>query len=364
MSKAIALNQMIKSKTSLWLSGVAAASLFFGTGCSRQTAEPPAPAEVQVVRPHKGAIGRTVTLPGNVLAYQQATLYAKVAGYLKTITVDKGDHVKQGDLLADIEVPELIADRTKFKADVDVTGIEYQRNVNAQKKAPELVVAQTVDDAKGKYDIARAGLERIDTLLGYSIINAPFSGVITRRFVDPGAFIPAATSGSNAAEAIVTLADFDTVRVQVALPEQEAPFIKDGLKVAVTIPELPGRKFDTTITRYAHAIEPATRTMLIESEISNSSGDLVPGMYALVNVEVERHENALLIPADALITEKTKTSVFTLDQNKAKKVPVKVGFNDSTSVEVLDGIKPDQPLILAGNLNLNDGQLVKPVQSE
>ena len=161
---------MIKSKTSLWLSGVAAASLFFGTGCSRQTAEPPAPAEVQIIRPHKGAIGRTVTLPGNVLAYQQATLYAKVAGFLKTITVDKGDHVKQGDLLADIEVPELIADRTKFKADVDVTGIEYQRNVNAQKKAPELVVAQTVDDAKGKYDIARAGLERIDTLLGYSII--------------------------------------------------------------------------------------------------------------------------------------------------------------------------------------------------
>jgi multidrug efflux pump subunit AcrA (membrane-fusion protein) len=104
--------------------------------------------------------------------------------------------------------------------------------------------------------------------------------------------------------------------------------------------------------------------MLIESEISNSSGDLVPGMYALVNVEVERHENALLIPADALITEKTKTSVFTLDQNKARKVPVKVGFNDGTSVEILDGIKPDQPLILAGKLSLNDGQPVKPVPTK
>jgi membrane fusion protein, multidrug efflux system len=355
---------MINIRIRLWLSGLVAASLFFGTGCSRRTAEPPAQAEVQVVRPHKGAIGRTVTLPGNVLAYQQATLYAKVAGYLKAITVDKGDHVKQGDLLADIEVPELIADRTKFKADRDVTETEYQRNVNAQKKAPDLVVAQTVDDAKGKYDIAQAGLERIDTLLGYSKITAPFSGVITRRFVDPGAFVPAATSGSNAAEAIVTLADFDTVRIQVALPEQEAPFIKDGLTVAVTIPELPGRKFDTTVTRYAHAIEPATRTMLIESEMSNSSGELVPGMYALVNVEVERHENALVIPVDALITEKTKTSVFTLEQNKAKKVPVKIGFNDGTSVEVLDGIKPDQPLILAGKLSLNDGQPVKPVPTK
>src|SRR5438876_3544454 len=356
---------MIKNKMRLCLTALLVASLFVETSCWRRSAAPPAVPEVQIVRPHKGAIGRTVTLPGNVLAYQQATLYAKVAGYLKTIAVDKGDHVKRGDVLADIEVPELIADRMKFKADLDVIEIEYQRNIKAQKKAPELVVAQAVDNAKGKYDIARAELERIDTLLGYAKITAPFSGVVTKRFVDPGAFIPAATSGSSAdTAAILTLADFDTVRVQVALPEQEAPFIKEGLAVSVTIPELPGRKFDATITRYAHAIDSATRTMLIESEISNSSGELVPGMYALVNVEVERHENALLIPADALLTEKTKTSVFVLDQNKAKKVPVKIGFNDGMSVEILDGMKPDKSVILIGKLTLNDGQPVKPVASK
>jgi membrane fusion protein (multidrug efflux system) len=356
---------MIKNKTRLCLIALLAASFLVALGCSRRAGGLPAGPEVQAVRPYKGAIDRTVTLPGNVLAYQQATLYAKVAGYLKTIAVDKGDHVKQGDVLADIEVPELIADRTKFKADLDVMETEYKRNINAQKKAPELVVAQTVDDAKGKYDIARAELERIDTLLGYARITAPFSGVVTKRFVDPGAFIPAATSGSSADNAaILTLADFDTVRVQVALPEQEAPFIKDGLAVSVTIPELPGRKFDATVSRYAHAIDSATRTMLIESEISNSSGDLVPGMYALVNVEVERHENALLIPATALVTEKTKTSVFLLDQNKAKKVPVKIGFNDGMSVEILDGIRPGQPVIVVGKLSLNDGQPVKPVGSK
>jgi len=356
---------MIENKMRLRLTALLAASLFVATSCGRRSVAPPAGPEVQTVRPHKGAIGRTVTLPGNVLAYQQATLYAKVAGYLKSINVDKGDHVKLGDVLADIEVPELIADRTKFQADLDVMETEYKRNINAQKKAPELVVAQTVDNAKGKYDIARAELERIDTLLGYARITAPFSGVITKRFVDPGAFIPAATSGSSAdTPAIVTLADFDTVRVQVAVPEQEAPFIKDGLTVTVTIPELPGRKFDATITRYAHAIESATRTMLIESEISNSSGELVPGMYALVNVEVERHENALVIPADALVTEKAKTSVFALDENKARKVPVKIGFNDGTSVEILDGIKPGQRVILVGKLGLNDGQPVKAAESK
>jgi membrane fusion protein (multidrug efflux system) len=356
---------MIKNKARLCLSALVAASFFVEASCGRQAVKAPAGPEVRVVRPHEGAVGRTVTLPGNVLAYQQATLYAKVAGYLKTITVDKGDHVKQGDVLADIEVPELIADRAKFKADLEVMEIDYRRNVEARKKAPELVVAQTVDNAKGKYDIARAELERIDTLLGYAKITAPFSGVITKRFVDPGAFIPAATSGSAAeTAAIVTIADFDTVRVQVALPEQEAPFIKDGLAVTVTIPELPGRKFDATITRYAHCIDPATRTMLIESEISNSSGDLVPGMYALVSIEVERHENTLVIPADALVTEKTKTSVFALDQNKAKKVPVKVGFNDGASVEILDGIKPDQSVILIDKLILNDGQPVRPTANK
>src|SRR5207245_7116841 len=134
---------MIKNKMRLCLTALLVASLFVETSCCRRPEAAPAGPEVQIVRPHKGAIGRTVTLPGNVLAYQQATLYAKVAGYLKTMAVDKGDHVKQGDVLADIEVPELIADRMKFKADLDLMEIEYQRNMNAHKKAPELVVPQT-----------------------------------------------------------------------------------------------------------------------------------------------------------------------------------------------------------------------------
>src|SRR6266700_4200675 len=120
---------MIKNKMRLCLTALLAASLFVETSCGRRSAAPPAGPEVQIVKPHKGGIGRIVTLPGNVLAYQQATLYAKVAGYLKRIAVNKGDHVKQGDVLADIEVPELIADRMKFKADLDVMEIEYQRNI-------------------------------------------------------------------------------------------------------------------------------------------------------------------------------------------------------------------------------------------
>src|SRR5438552_6126367 len=152
------------------------------------------PLAVQVVQPKRGSITRNVALPGEIKAYQQATLYAKVAGYLKTITVDKGDRVKEGDLIADIEVPEMLADRAKYKTEVEVAELEYKRLRESQQKAPDLVVPQTVDNAKGRFDVAKANLDRTEILLSFAKIIAPFSGIVTKRMVDPGAFIPAATS--------------------------------------------------------------------------------------------------------------------------------------------------------------------------
>src|SRR5438046_183129 len=218
-------------------------------GCARSssstkpaTVSSSAPANVQVVRPHIDEITRRMTLPAEIKAYQQATLYAKVAGYLKTIPVDKGDEVKAGALLAEIEVPELLADLSKHKAEVEVAEIDYKRVREAQKKASDLVVPQTVDNAKGKLDVAKANLERTETLLGFARITAPFSGTVTRRLLDPGAFIPAATSGSAAqAAALMTLMDFTRVRVQVAVAEPDVPFRKNGLRVKVTAEDVPKR---------------------------------------------------------------------------------------------------------------------------
>src|SRR5438477_2406002 len=310
-------------------------------------------------QPKRGPVARKISRPAYIAPYQQATLYAKVAGYLKSISVDKGDVVKQGDLLAEIEVPELLADRAKFAAEVQVAEIDYKRVQNAQKKAPDLVVPQTVDDAKGKFDVARANQERNETLLSFTKITAPFSGVITKRLVDPGAFIPAATSGSAAqTAALLTVMDFDTVRVQVAIPEPEVPFIKEGLPVTVTLAELKGKKFDASVTRYSHALDDSTKTMLAEIEIANEKHELRPGMYATAVISVEQKDNALLIPADALVIEKARSSVFTVVDNKAKKLPVKVGFTDEHSVEILDGLPPDKPVITVGKQNLNDGQPV------
>ncbi len=337
-------------------------------GCKRSAGDPPTPAvvpmNVQIVRPKRGEITRSITLPGNVLAYQQATLYAKVAGYLKTITVDKGDRVQPGALLAEIEVPEMEADLAKYKADVEVASMDYQRVSEALKKSPDLVMPQTVDDAKGKYLVANANWERVQTLLKYASLTAPFGGVVTRRWVDPGAFIPAATSGSAAQNAaVLILADFSRVRVQVQVPEPEVPFITNGLPVRITVKELRGRTYESRVTRYAEALDDAMN-MLTEIEIPNPKGELRPGMYASVQLELERKRDALTIPAEALVVEKAKNSVFILADGKAKKFPVKVGFNDGVSVEVVEGIKPDEPVILAGKQALNDGQAVSAKEAK
>ena len=299
-----------------------------------------------------------MTLPGEIKPYQQATLYAKVAGYLKAITVDKGDSVKEGALLAEIEVPELLADRARYRAEVDVADIDSKRLSKSQKKAPDLVTPQTVDDARGKFEIAKANLERIETLLNYAKITAPFSGIVTHRFVDPGAFIPAATGGTPQNAAIITLMDFDRVRLQVAVPEIEASLVALGQPVKLTVEGLPGTNFEGQVTRFSYALDEASKTMLAEIELPNPTHQLRPGMYAIVKIGIEHKENALLVPVDAVVMEKAGASVFILADNKAKKTRVQTGFNDGAQVEITSGLGPDQKAIVVGKRALADAQPV------
>ena len=243
--------------------------------------------------------------------------------------------------------------------------IDFQRVDEAQKKSPDLVIPQTVDNAKGKYEIALANQKRNDTLLAYAKIVAPFSGVITRRWVDLGALIPAATASSSAQNAaVVTLMDFSKVRIDVAVPEMEAPLVKNDLPVEVTVDELPGKTFPGKVTRFSYALDEATKTMGVEIEISNPDQDLRPGMFAAVKIALQKKTEALLIPVEALVTEKIKTSVFLVADGKAKKVPVKVGFNDGVSVEILEGVKAEEAVILVGKLPLNDGQPVNSTEGK
>ena len=320
---------------------------------------------VTVGHPERSSIERQITLPGNIRAYQEATLYAKVAGYLRSIAVDRGDHVRAGQVVAEIEVPEMQAELGKLKAETDLAEIEQRRLSDASRKAPDLVTPQAADSARAKYEVAVANLKRMQTLMEYAKLTAPFSGIVTRRWVDPGAFIPAATSSSSAkSAAVVTLMDFRRVRIDVAIPEIEVPRVTAGLPVTVRVGELPGRTFEGRVTRISYALDDATKTMGAEIEIPNSDDALRPGMYASVRVSLEHKADTLVIPAEALLTQKGKPFVFTVQDGKARKVGLKTGLDDGIHVEVLTGLSPQDTIVLSGAQALTDGQPCRPVEAK
>ena len=318
------------------------------------------PTKVKIAKVSRADVIRYVTLPGTLKANQQATLYAKVAGYLTKVSVDKGDVVKADQVLAVIEVPELTADMKKFEADAKVAEVDLSRLLEAQKKAADLVVPQMLDKARGASEVARANMQRTQTLLDFAKIVAPFSGLITQRFVDSGAFVPSATSGSAAQNAaLFTIMETTTLRAQVAMPEIDAVLAAKGQPVKISPEALPGKTFDATISRTAGAIDEATRTMIVEADLPNPDGALRPGLYATVRVGVDHHDNTLAVPVEALAMEKTNAFVFKLADGKAKKTAVTLGFNDGVRAEILTGVAESDAVILVGKATFTDGQ---PVQ--
>ncbi|MEI7732118.1 MAG: efflux RND transporter periplasmic adaptor subunit [Verrucomicrobiota bacterium] len=358
-----------------------------------QATDAPKPMEVKTSKPARGEIVRYVTIPGTIKANQQATLYAKTAGYLKRIAVDKGDRVKAGVLIAEIESPELESELIRSRAEVvrakaetvrtsaelEIAQLMSNRMKQAQQQSSDLVTPQSVDEAKARLASAQANCEvskaneavtqanvtRLETLLAYTRITAPFDGVVTGRSVDPGAFIPAATSGSAAqSAAMVTVMEFSTVRIQVAMPEVESVLVREGQPVKTTVEALPSRVFESKVSRIAGALDEATRTMLIEADLPNPQHELRPGMYATVKVGVEKHTAALLVPAEALVMEKANAFVFLNAGGKAHKTAIQIGFNDGNKVEVLSGLSGTEPVLLVGKLPITDGSPINAIEAQ
>lgn len=347
MSKlARARRVLIESSAVIVLGAVAAA-------CSRTegNAAPAAvtpPTEVRITRLANAPITRSVTLPAQVLADRQATLYSKVSGYLQSIAVDKGDTVKAGAVLAHIEMPELMAARAKQEAELKAAEAEYGRLEESLKKAPDLVVPQMVDQSRGRLEIARANLQQSETMLRYATLTAPFAGVVTQRFVDPGALIQTGTS-------IVTLMDFSKVRLQVAVPELEASRVAVGQPVSVVTENLPGLQFEGKVARFSYALDMASRTMLAEVSLDNPKLALRPGMLVTAKLGIERKDGAVVMPTEALVMEKVNAFAYIVDGEKAAKRPIKIGFNDGKNVEVLEGLSNNDSIILVGKLSMSNG---------
>jgi membrane fusion protein (multidrug efflux system) len=343
--------------TCLRLFSPSRALLLLPVACLAQPAPVP---EVAAVTPTRGEIYRYITLPGTVRANQQVTLHAKIAGYLKSIAVDTGDTVKAGQVLAELELPEIVAQRAKQEAELKIARSEADRVKAARAKAPDLITPQASDTADARLAMAEAGLAENETLLRYSRISAPFDGVVTMRFVDPGAFVPAATAGTNpAAAAILTVMDYSTVRVRVPVPENETSRIHAGEPVVVTADSLPGRTIRTTVTRHSGALDEVTRSLIVEADVPNADGSLRPGMYVTAKIGVEKHSGAMLVPAAALVREKAAGFLFTAVDGKATRVPVKYGFNDGSNVEILEGIGETTSVLIPGKATLVSGQPVK-----
>lgn len=312
-------------------------------------------ADFAVTHAQKGDITRSIQLLGEVKPYQQVTLHAKVSGYVSRVGVELGDRVEAGRTLIEIEVPELIAEQARTSAELDIAELERKRVAEAAAKAPDLVMRQTVDNAESRVAVARAQHQRVRTLLGFANITAPFAGTVTRRDADKGTFVSAGGAGAG----LLTLTDSSRVRVQAAVPEYEAPLVAVGQPFGVGT-ESAGRTrtYAATVTRFSNALDSASKTMLVEAELANPTGELKPGMFANIRLGIETHKGSLLLPAAAVVVEKTGTAVFLHQNGKAVRKVIRTGFNDGTNWEVLEGLAPGDDVLVVGTATLTDGQPV------
>jgi RND family efflux transporter MFP subunit len=356
---------------------VLAACILAFCGCAEEASYANAkpvetPVEVNAIHPHHGEVYRFINLPGEVRPLYEVTLFAKVDGYLEKLTVDKGDSVKAGDLIADIDVPELRANLVKYKAELELAQAEFKQmseaaaNNTANLSAADSEAAKNrLAVASGKLAVAKGNVQYTESMLKYARVVAPFDGIITKRYVDPGAYIPVPNAASTPeAAAIVNLTDFKTVRLQVAVPETEAMRVKIGQTIRWTADDYPGEHFDGTVTRAYWALDKATKTMLTETQMANPGMKLQPGMLVNARIGIAKKDDALLLPVEALVKEKTNSFVFIFNDGKLKKAPVQIGFNDGTNVEIVAGVKPTDLAVVPGQLALRDGQLVKVTEAK
>ena len=221
----------------------------------------------------------------------------------------------------------------------------------ARAKSPDLVLPQSVEDAEARLAISKAGMERVNTMLAFAEIKAPFDGIITARHVDVGALVNAHTSK------VVEIVDASTLRLQIPVTEMETSLVTVGKPVKAQIDASGPAPVEASISRIAYALDPATRTMLAEADLKNTDLKLRPGMYAMAKIAVEKHDKATLIPVAGLVMEKTNAFVFKHADGKAIKTAVKPAFNDGTNVEIPE-LKADDLILLPGPTLLTDKQPV------
>jgi RND family efflux transporter MFP subunit len=333
----------------------------------------PSTQPVAVARVGREDLFNEVTIPAEFRPYLKVELHAKVSGYVDQINVDIGDQVKTGQLLARLEVPELRDELARAKAaekraeaDYKDAHLVYTRLEAVNKDHPNLVAQQELDAAEAKDGTteaaiagAKAEVEKYQTMLAYTRITAPFDGVITHRYADPGSLIQAGTASDTQSMPLVCLSD--NYRLRLDFPVSVA-YVKDiqlGDQVEVRVESLKGKPFTGAISRSTQKVDEDTRTMITEIEVPNPKLELVPGMYATVVLKVERRPQALAIPAEAISTDK-KTSVYVVNsEQEIEERPVTLGLETPDKYEVVAGLKEGDLVMIGRRSQVKPGQKVE-----
>jgi membrane fusion protein (multidrug efflux system) len=305
---------------------------------------------------------RSLELPATIHGYIETSVFAKVAGYLKAIRVDKGDRVKRGQLLAVLDTPELDHEVANARASYQLAKITDSRNQSLLREG--VIAHQAADESSAKVKETRAALAQLVATQAYKQIRASFDGVVTARYFDPGALIPQFTAPSSAGVPLVGLATLSPLRVYADVPQSVAPFVRDGDPATITVTEYPGRVFEGSITRHPEALTSATRTMLVEVDLPAEDHALLPGMYAKLGLRITAPEGPPQVPDDALIFRDGKPFVPLVRNDHLKLAEVMLGYDDGVNVQITHGVEPGDLVAINVGQAAPDGAPVQSISAE
>lgn len=316
---------------------------------------------VEVVNPKLRTFIAEVLITGTAMPNQKVMLYSMENGYVKNILKDIGDRVSKGETIAMLDNPELYRQREKLKAQLQAKRSVYERLKSIQEKTPSLTPIQQVEDAEAKYLSVQAEWNAINDRIGFLRVKAPFSGIVTQRFVDIGALLQSGLSETDP-QAIAELQQTDPIRLTIFLPESDAPAIKKGMKVSVGFPELPGESFSAKVSRMSNALDPTSKTMQVEIDIDNPDDKIITGMYAKSLIQIKSREDVPSLPLIAKTMYQDEPHVFVVKEGKVKRIPLRTGLIGKDYFEVLNPEIMEETLVIIKGKNLvKPGQIVEPI---
>ena len=310
---------------------------------------------VRVATVTLGSAERMVSLPAEVRADQRATLYAKVSGYLKVVTVDKGSRVRKGDVLAELESPDL--DEQVAAAQAALTFRKQQLERTGRLASSGRVSQQDREQAEEAVKLAQAALARAKVQKGYQVLRAPFDGTITARYADPGALLPAATGSTTAAQPLLEIAQLDRLRIALQLAQDDAARVQVGDTVKLS-PGGDEQPLTAKVSRIAHALDARTRTMLCEIDLPHPPPGLYPGAFVGASIVLHGTQR-VLVPADALLGKSGQLFVPTVAEGHVHFQRVRLGLDDGANVEVLEGLRGGEQVALNLATDVADGAPVR-----